>query len=69
MTSACQQEERLLAEMKRQEQEQKKLPEEQKAKDVAQTQHPEKKEVTLLPLVKFLQEITLENFDSSTGVL
>uniref|UniRef100_A0A8B9BBT0 Inner centromere protein n=1 Tax=Anser brachyrhynchus TaxID=132585 RepID=A0A8B9BBT0_9AVES len=37
-------EERLLAEMKRQEQEQKKLPEEQKAKDVAQTQHPEKKE-------------------------
>ncbi|XP_035406225.1 inner centromere protein isoform X1 [Cygnus atratus] len=38
------QEERLLAEMKRQEQEQKKLPEEQKAKDVAQTQHPEKKE-------------------------
>uniref|UniRef100_A0A8B9TGH7 Inner centromere protein n=1 Tax=Anas platyrhynchos TaxID=8839 RepID=A0A8B9TGH7_ANAPL len=37
-------EERLLAETKRQEQEQKKLPEEQKAKDVAQTQHPEKKE-------------------------
>lgn len=59
----------MLAEMKRQEQEQKKLPEEQKAKDVAQTQQPEKKEVTLLPLVKFLQEITLENFDSSTGVL
>lgn len=59
----------MLAETKRQEQEQKKLPEEQKAKDVAQTQQPEKKEVTLLPLVKFLQEITSENFDSSTGVL
>lgn len=38
----------MLAEMKRQEQEQKKLPEEQKAKDVAQTQHLENKEVTAL---------------------
>ncbi|NXL39661.1 INCE protein, partial [Glaucidium brasilianum] len=36
--------EQRLAEMKRQEQEQKKLPEEQKAKDVAQTQHLENKE-------------------------
>ncbi|XP_068800607.1 inner centromere protein isoform X3 [Struthio camelus] len=38
------QEEQWLAEMKRQEQEEKTLPEEQKAKDVAQTQHLEKKE-------------------------
>ncbi|XP_068800608.1 inner centromere protein isoform X4 [Struthio camelus] len=37
-------EEQWLAEMKRQEQEEKTLPEEQKAKDVAQTQHLEKKE-------------------------
>uniref|UniRef100_A0A8C0IF69 Inner centromere protein ARK-binding domain-containing protein n=1 Tax=Bubo bubo TaxID=30461 RepID=A0A8C0IF69_BUBBB len=36
--------EQRLAEMKRQEQEQKKLPEEQKAKDIAQTQHLENKE-------------------------
>uniref|UniRef100_A0A663M336 Inner centromere protein ARK-binding domain-containing protein n=1 Tax=Athene cunicularia TaxID=194338 RepID=A0A663M336_ATHCN len=36
--------EQRLAEMKRQEQEQKKLPEEQKAKDVAQTRHLENKE-------------------------
>ena len=49
--SACQQEQRL-AEMKRQEQEQKKLPEEQKVKDIAQTQHLENKEVILLSLVK-----------------
>ncbi|NWH52715.1 INCE protein, partial [Fregata magnificens] len=38
------QEEQRLAEMKRQEHEQKKLPEEQKAKDIAQTQHLENKE-------------------------
>ncbi|NWQ95026.1 INCE protein, partial [Burhinus bistriatus] len=38
------QEEQRLAEMKRQEREQKKLPEEQKAKDIAQTQHLENKE-------------------------
>ncbi|KAF1468126.1 Inner centromere protein, partial [Eudyptula minor novaehollandiae] len=36
--------EQRLAEVKRQEQEQKKLPEEQKAKDIAQTQHLENKE-------------------------
>uniref|UniRef100_A0A8D0FR26 Inner centromere protein n=1 Tax=Strix occidentalis caurina TaxID=311401 RepID=A0A8D0FR26_STROC len=36
--------EQRLAEMKRQEQEQKKLPEEQKVKDIAQTQHLENKE-------------------------
>ena len=52
--SACQQEEQRLAEMKRQEQEQKKLPEEQKATDIAHTQHLENKEVILLSLVKLL---------------
>lgn len=45
---ACQQEQQRLAEMKRQEQEQKKLLEEQKATYLAQTQHPENKEVFLL---------------------
>lgn len=54
MALACQQEEQRLAEMKSQEQEQKKLPEEQKAKDIAQTQHLENKEVILRSLVKFL---------------
>lgn len=67
--SACQQEEQRLAEMKRQEQEQKKLPEEQKAKDIAKTQHLENKEVILLSLVKFPWGMTSENFDSSTDML
>uniref|UniRef100_A0A8B9Z8E0 Inner centromere protein ARK-binding domain-containing protein n=1 Tax=Buteo japonicus TaxID=224669 RepID=A0A8B9Z8E0_9AVES len=43
-TEKKEQEEQRLAEMKSQEQEQKKLPKEQKAKDIAQTQHLENKE-------------------------
>ncbi|NXW89287.1 INCE protein, partial [Alopecoenas beccarii] len=45
-TEKKQQEQQRLAEMKRQEQEQKKWLEEQKAKDLAQTQHPENKEIS-----------------------
>lgn len=48
MVLACQQEQQRLAEAKRQEQEQKKLLEEQKAKDLAQAQHPGNDEVFLL---------------------
>ncbi|NWW97846.1 INCE protein, partial [Caloenas nicobarica] len=45
-TEKKQQEQQRLAEVKRQEQEQKQLLEEQKAKDLAQTQHPENKEIS-----------------------
>lgn len=55
--------------MKKQEQEEEKLPEEQNSKDVAQTQHLEKQEVILLSLVKFLEGMTSENFDSSAALL